>query len=206
MRTRLRLTAGAATLAVLFLAAAGCGSSDSSSSSTTSTAAETSTPTAAAKGAKAVTIDVADNPDLGQILTDGDRNTVYLFEKDEGDESYCTTTDCIAAWPPVLTNGDVTAGSGADDSLIGTTQRDDGTEQVTYAGHPLYLYAGDTKPGETTGSGVDQFGAEWYALTPDGANAEGGDSSGESASGSEDSTSGDSTSTDESSTTSGSVY
>ncbi len=180
---RIALAAFAAALA---LAAAGCGSSDSSDSSTTAAATTT-----AAADAKAVTIDVAENPDLGQILTDGDGNTVYLFEKDQGTESYCTTSDCVAAWPPVVTNGDVSAGKGADDSLLGTVQRDDGTEQVTYAGHPLYLYAGDTKPGDTTGNGVDQFGAEWYALTPDGGNAEGSSAEGST---SEDSTSTDSTS------------
>jgi len=178
-----------AVIGSLALIAAGCGSSDSTSSSaTTATTASTTTePSAATGSGKAATIDVADNPDLGQILTDGDGNTVYLFEKDEGDESYCTG-DCATAWPPVTTSGDPKAGSGADQSLLSTIQRDDGTEQVTYDGHPLYLYAGDTKPGETTGNGIDQFGAEWYALTPDGSNAEGSESSESSA---EDSTSTD---------------
>ena len=45
-----------------------------------------------------------------QILTDGDGNTVYLFEKDDGDESYCTSSECVAAWPPRDDLGDVTAG------------------------------------------------------------------------------------------------
>ena len=66
--------------------------------------------------------------------------------------------------------------------------RDDGTEQVAYAGHPLYLYEGDSKPGDTNGNGLDQFGAEWYALTPTGSNAEGSESD-DSSSGSSDSTS-----------------
>lgn len=180
-------------LSILALVAAGCGSSDSSSSSTAATTASTSTSASSGKSGKAVTIDVADNPDLGQILTDGDGNTVYLFEKDDGNESYCTSSECVAAWPPVTTSGDVTAGAGADQSLIGTVQREDGTEQVTYDGHPLYLYAGDSKPGDTTGNGLDQFGAEWYALTPDGSNAEG-------------TSSGGSTSTESTTTNSGSVY
>ncbi len=173
-------------IGALALIALGCGSSDSSSTSTTTTASTTST-SATGSGKSAVTIDVADNPDLGQILTDGDGNTVYLFEKDDGGESYCSG-ECATAWPPVTTSGDATAGSGADQSLISTIQRDDGTEQVTYDGHPLYLYAGDAKPGDTAGNGVDQFGAEWYALTPDGSNAEGSASSSTDSSGSTDST------------------
>ena len=161
-------------IALVSLVAAGCGSSDSSSSSTTAaTTSSTSTAASSGKSGGAVTIDVADNPDLGQILTDGDGNTVYLFEKDDAGESYCSG-DCATAWPPVTTSGDVKAGTGADQSLIGTIKRDDGAEQVTYDGHPLYLYAGDTKAGDTNGNGIDQFGAEWYALTPDGSNAEGG--------------------------------
>jgi hypothetical protein len=34
--------------------------------------------------------------------------------------------------------------------------------------HPLYYYAGDTKRGQTAGQGLDQFGAEWYVLSPTG--------------------------------------
>ena len=189
----------AALITVIALVAAGCGSSDSSDSSTTA-ATPTSTTSTSAGGGKsggAVTIDVADNPDLGEILTDADGNTVYLFEKDEDGESYCSG-ECVADWPPVTTSGDVKAGSGADQSLIGTFTRDDGTEQVTYDGHPLYLYEGDEKPGDTNGNDLDLFGAEWYAVTPDGSNAE--DSSDESDDGSGE----DSTSTD--SSTTGSVY
>jgi predicted lipoprotein with Yx(FWY)xxD motif len=188
-----------AALAALALIALGCGSSDDSSTSTSSTTATTAT-SASGGGKAAVTIDVADNPDLGQILTDGDGNTVYLFEKDESDESYCSG-DCATAWPPVTTSGDATAGSGADQSLISTIQRDDGTEQVTYDGHPLYLYAGDSKPGDTAGNGLDQFGAEWYALTPDGSNAE--DSESTESSGSSDDSTDDST---EDSTSTGGGY
>jgi len=190
------LTAIAA-VAALALIALGCGSDDSSSTTTSETTASTAATTAtnaSGSGQSAVTIDVSDNPDLGQILTDGDGRTVYLFEKDESDESYCSGK-CAAAWPPVITGGGATAGSGAEQSLISTIQREDGTEQVTYDGHPLYLYAGDAKPGDTAGNDLDQFGAEWYAVTPDGSNAE--DSSSDDST--DDSTSDDSTSDDSSS-------
>ena len=187
MHARSSVVATAALIALLGLTAAGCGSGDSSSSSTTA-ASSTTAPTSAGGSGGAATIDVADNPDLGQILTDADGNTVYLFEKDEDGTSNCSG-ECATEWPPVTTSGSAKAGDGADQSLISTTKRDDGSMQVTYDGHPLYLYAGDTNPGDTTGNGLELYGAEWYAITPDGSNAEG---SGDSGSGdsSEGSTSG----------------
>jgi hypothetical protein len=48
---------------------------------------------------------------------------------------------------------------------LGTLNRSDGHNQVTYAGHPLYYYVGDTKPGDTNGQGLDDFGAKWWLLT-----------------------------------------
>jgi len=168
------LSALVAAIALACLLVAGCGSSGSSSSTT---AAAT-----ASGGGGAATIDVADDPDLGKILTDADGNTVYLFEKDGNGTSSCSG-ECATAWPPVTTSGSPQAGPGADRSLLGTIKREDGSEQVTYDGHPLYRYAGDSKPGDTNGNGLDQFGAEWYALTPAGSNAEpagGGESTGSS--------------------------
>lgn len=182
---RILLSALVAAAALVGLLAAGCGGSDSSDSTT---AATTPTTTAASSsGGGVATIDVADNPELGQILTDADGNTVYLFEKDESGTSTCSG-ECAAAWPPVTTSGSPTAGAGADRSLIGTVKRDDGSEQVTYDDHPLYTFSGDTKPGDTNGNGLDHFGAEWYALTPTGSNAEGTEGGGESTSTGEDST------------------
>jgi predicted lipoprotein with Yx(FWY)xxD motif len=187
MRKRFLAIAALAALSMLALVAAGCGSSDSSGTSTAAASSTAASSTSSAGGA--ASLEVADNPDLGQILTDGDGNTVYLFEKDQNGKSSCSGS-CAAAWPPVITTGNAQAGDGVDSSLISTTKRDDGSEQVTYDGHPLYLYEGDTSPGDTTGNGLDQFGAEWYALTPDGSNAEGTESGS-----TEDSTSTDSGST-----------
>lgn len=171
--------------ALIGLLAVGCGGSDSSSPIT----AAATTSTAAGSGASGgvATIDVADNPDLGQILTDADGNTVYLFEKDENGMSNCSG-ECAAQWPPVTTSGSPKVGAGADQSLIGTVKRDDGSEQVTYDGHPLYRYVGDTQPGDTNGNELELYGAEWYAMMPDGSNAESG-GGGESTSTGEDSTS-----------------
>ena len=59
-------------------------------------------------------------------------------------------------------------GRGAGASLLGTIRRAAGTTQVTYAGHPLYRYLPDTKPGQTHGQDSHDFGAGWYVLSPAG--------------------------------------
>lgn len=56
---------------------------------------------------------------------------------------------------------------------LGTTKRTDGTTEVAYNGHPLYYYAGDAKPGDTTGQGLDLYRAEWNVLSPAGEKIEG---------------------------------
>jgi len=104
---------------------------------------------------------------LGRILVDAKGRTLYLFEKDKGTTSSCYGA-CASGWPPYTTTGAPQAGSGAAASLLGTTTRTDGTTQVTYKGHPLYYFVGDTKPGEVTGEGVNAFGAKWYVLAPSG--------------------------------------
>jgi predicted lipoprotein with Yx(FWY)xxD motif len=113
------------------------------------------------------TISVSDNGGLGKVLVDSRGRTVYLFEKDTRPRSTCSGA-CAFDWPPVTTSGRPTAGSGLMASKVGTTRRSDGTEQVTYDGHPLYLYVGDQKAGDTNGQGVNAFGALWYALSPSG--------------------------------------
>ena len=154
--------------AVIALLAAACGSSSPS------TAAASPSPSAAAASpspsapATAATIKVATDPKLGKILVDGNGMTVYLFVHDTGTTSTCYTS-CATFWPPVLTAGAPQAGTGAQASLLGTTARTDGTTEVTYAGHPLYYFANDKKPGDTTGQGVNGFGGLWWVLTPAGA-------------------------------------
>jgi predicted lipoprotein with Yx(FWY)xxD motif len=101
---------------------------------------------------------------LGKILVDGKGRTLYLFEADKGSSSTCDGA-CASAWPPLTTTGKPTAGSGVSASKLGTTKRADGTTEVTYNGHPLYTYSGDTASGQTTGQGSRAFGAEWYVLS-----------------------------------------
>jgi predicted lipoprotein with Yx(FWY)xxD motif len=104
---------------------------------------------------------------LGNVLVTGSGRTLYLFEQDKGPASTCYGA-CASLWPPLLTGGKPLATRGAQAARLGTTRRRDGRREVTYAGHPLYLYAGDHKPGDLTGQGLNQFGAKWYVLAPNG--------------------------------------
>jgi predicted lipoprotein with Yx(FWY)xxD motif len=110
---------------------------------------------------------------LGQFLADGSGRTVYLFEADKGATSACYST-CASVWPPLTTAGNPQALSGVTSSELGTTSRTDGKTQVTYNGHPLYYYVGDGKAGDTSGQGLNQFGAGWYVLSPAGAKIDNG--------------------------------
>jgi predicted lipoprotein with Yx(FWY)xxD motif len=108
---------------------------------------------------------------FGVIVTGSNGRAVYLFEKDAGTTSSCYGA-CAAAWPPVLTTGAPAATSGVSPALLGTVRRSDGTTQVTYAGHPLYYFAGDSRAGDVTGEGSQSFGAGWDLLTPTGSKIE----------------------------------
>ena len=99
---------------------------------------------------------------FGEILFDGDQQAIYLFDKETSSEPDCYG-DCAVAWPPVLTDGDPQAAGGIDSKLLGTTEREDGTTQVTYNGHPLYYYEDDGK-GEVLCHNVSEFGGLWLVL------------------------------------------
>jgi predicted lipoprotein with Yx(FWY)xxD motif len=107
---------------------------------------------------------------LGMVLVDSNGMTLYDFHKDKGTTSSCYGP-CAEGWPPMLTEGEPTVGNGASSSKLGTTERKDGTTQVTYAGHPLYTFVEDKKPGEANGNDVSAFGAQWYALKGSGEEA-----------------------------------
>ena len=130
-----------------------------------------SAPPAAQGAAGAAEVGVAGSQ-LGRIVVDGTGRTLYLFEKDEHGRSACYG-DCAAYWPPLLSQGNPVARSDLRHSLLGTTRRTDGGSQVTYAGHPLYRFAEDTKPGQTLGEGLQDFGGGWDALSPAGTEIDG---------------------------------
>lgn len=114
-----------------------------------------------------------DVPGVGRALVDDSGKTLYMFLSDSRNDSSCYGA-CASIWPPVLTTGKPTAEHGALTDKLSTYRRDDGGTQVTYNGHPLYYYQADTGPGDAYGQAVDQFGAEWYAISPAGQGAEKG--------------------------------
>lgn len=156
---------------------AGCGSDDDSgddgaapAAADTATAPEPqATDTQEAESAEprsaGTTIKLGDSQ-FGRVLFDEGGQAIYLFDKETSDESECYD-DCAAEWPPVLTEGEPQAGEGIDAKLLGTTERDDGTTQVTYNGHPLYFYAHEGK-NEVRCHNVPGFGGIWLALGADG--------------------------------------
>lgn len=111
--------------------------------------------------AAATTLGVADT-DLGTILVDGKGMTLYVYTNDSPDRSTCEG-ECLVAWPPL--EGAPTAGKGVNSSMLGTTERSDGTVQATYDHRPLYYWQNDTAPGDTTGQNV---GGVWFVVGPDG--------------------------------------
>ena len=104
----------------------------------------------------------------GAFLTAGSGRAVYLWAKDGMNMSACSGA-CATAWPPVPATGMPTATGGAKASDLGTITRSDGTKQVTYDGHPLYYFVGDSAAGQTNGQGSDNFGAKWWLVASSGA-------------------------------------
>jgi len=100
--------------------------------------------------------------EFGPILADGEGYTLYMFVPDNRSDSVCYG-DCEAAWPAFY--APATSADDVDDSLVDTTQRTDDTSQVTYNGWPLYYFANDEAPGDTTGQGR---GLVWYVVNPEG--------------------------------------
>jgi predicted lipoprotein with Yx(FWY)xxD motif len=104
---------------------------------------------------------------LGSILVDAQGRTLYIFEKDRKGMSACDTT-CVKFWPPLVSRTTPRAGKGVQKAMLGVTRARNGRRQVTYAGHPLYTFVGDKTPGDTSGEGLTNFGADWYALAASG--------------------------------------
>ena len=144
----------AVTVAALVLGAAGA--------AVVSSAGAASRSAYAAAGARIT----AHHSRYGTVIFTGQGRAIYLFARDHG-KSACYGA-CAKAWPPVLTKGKPTAGTGVRANLLGTVRRKDGTQQVTYAGHPLYRFVNDKKAGEITCQNVSQFGAKWLVVTPAG--------------------------------------
>ncbi len=122
----------------------------------------TAAPTAAP--AKPVALKVVQNAALGKFIADGDGRTLYMLARDSKNTATCYD-DCAKRWPPYVIQGKTDAMEGINATLVATTQRKEGTTQITYNGWPLYYWAADTKPGDTFGQGI---GNTWWVVTPNG--------------------------------------
>jgi predicted lipoprotein with Yx(FWY)xxD motif len=149
----MRLLVGAAVLAVLTIAAA----------------------TAFAAGGSAIVKVGPSN--LGRVLVDAHGKTLYIWAHDKSSKSTCNG-DCAEYWPPLVTKGRPQAIAGARSDLLGTSRRNDGRIQVTYAGHPLYYFIKDTKAGQTNGEALTGFGGRWDPVSANGQAARKGSTSG----------------------------
>jgi len=154
-----------AALAVAGVLAAGCGGNGSGSGGGGIYGGGGPAPTGG--GPTGVATVTAASTKLGMILVDGSGRTLYLFEKDQPDQSACAG-GCAAAWPVDHSGGTPKAGSGVKTSLLGTITRSDNTTQVTYNHHPLYYYSGDSQAGQQNGQGLNAFGAAWFVVAPAG--------------------------------------
>ena len=114
---------------------------------------------------KPVTIELR-STSLGKALTTGSGFTVYVFTRDRRNRDSCVkVSGCTGTWPVIRTSARPRAGKGVRASLLGTITLAHGVKQVTYAGHPLYGYVGDTGPGQTDYVGTPEFGGTWYAIS-----------------------------------------
>ena len=155
--------------AALLLAA--CGNAGASPTTAPTTAATQPAATTAAtqaeasQGAEAYEVDLADSAKYGKYLVGEDGKTVYMFTPDTATKSNCNG-DCATTWPPFTLEGSETVKGGAGvTGTLGSITRDDGSKQVTYAGHALYYYSGDNAAGDTNGEGLF---SKWYLLGADG--------------------------------------
>jgi predicted lipoprotein with Yx(FWY)xxD motif len=157
-----RTSLGLALLAGLALTLAACGGGQPATPSGSGAEAPASpSPAAPAESQAAI---AAASGSLGETLVDADGRTLYAFTKDRNGKSTCYG-DCEATWPALKVEGAPAASDGVQASLLATTDRKDGSAQVTYKGMPLYLFSGDQQPGDTNGQGV---GGVWFAVTPAG--------------------------------------
>ena len=112
----------------------------------------------------AVAMRISQHAVFGDMLTDADGNTLYLFTNDELNVSNCSG-GCATAWPPLLTTGDPILGEGLSENRLTTTEREDGSDQVVYNGWPLYYYQNDAVAGDTNGQDV---GGVWFVVSASG--------------------------------------
>jgi predicted lipoprotein with Yx(FWY)xxD motif len=138
-------------IAMLVVAVAAAGAAIGASTST------------AAKAKKPPTLKLR-KTGLGKVLVDSKGRTLYAFGHDKKDKSRCSG-QCASFWPPSSSPKKPTVGSGVTKSKLKVIKRGDGTRQLSYNGHPLYRYVGDSKPGDTNGENITAFGGTWDVVS-----------------------------------------
>lgn len=103
----------------------------------------------------------------GTFLVSANGHALYAFSSDTPHKSACSGS-CATSWIPIKTVGKPRAGGKAKASDLSTISRSGGVKQVTYKGHPLYGYVGDTGAGQTNGQGQYAFGGYWYLVSAGG--------------------------------------
>jgi predicted lipoprotein with Yx(FWY)xxD motif len=167
---RRRTLAAAIAAAALFATACGEGATDNADSSPRASSGTSSSPAtesapSSSPAAGGIAIATADS-DYGPMLFDQHGQAIYLFDKETTGRPDCYG-ECAAAWPPVLTDGIPQPAGAVRPDLLASVARDDGSTQVTYAGHPLYYYAHEG-PGQVLCHDVVDFGGRWLVVTPEG--------------------------------------
>jgi len=158
----MRATAKSLILALaLSLTLAACGSSSNSSSSSTQASSAAAPAASAPSSVSAAVVKTASNATLGStVLVDAQGKTLYHLSGEHAGTFLCTSSACVAAWPPVSAGAMSSSVSGLD-----TVKRPDGTEQLAYRGEPLYTFVGDKAAGEANGQGIKDDGGTWSAVT-----------------------------------------
>jgi predicted lipoprotein with Yx(FWY)xxD motif len=156
-RPRLPLLAG--TIGVLLLAAA-CGGSS------TTAAPGSSGGTAAVAQSRTADVKTASTK-AGKILVNSKGRTMYAFAADRKGHSTCTGS-CLTYWPPVRVGAKPPTATARVTATVGVLHRRGGTRQLTVNGWPMYTYVGDSKPGATTGQGLNESGGLWWVVSPSG--------------------------------------
>jgi predicted lipoprotein with Yx(FWY)xxD motif len=120
----------------------------------------TQTPKAAGATASDPSVRVA-HTRLGRILVDRQGRTLYLYVKDRGTTSACSTA-CEHVWPPATVSGTPQAGPGIAAAKLRTIRRSDSRRQLVYNGHLLYTSTADVRPGQVNGEG---FLGTWFVVS-----------------------------------------
>jgi len=155
----------AAAAAALVLAGCSSDSDDASSAGSDASAATSSSSAPSSSASAAPDVLQTASTELGTIVVDATGRSVYYFDKDTADSGTSTCSgECLENWPAVVADSASPQVNGVT-GKVGTITRDDGTLQVTLDGLPLYLFIGDTKPGDVTGQAVEDV---WWVVAADG--------------------------------------